>query len=290
VRSAAIEPPPPGWTPELLRVPSYLARLGIGTLPDPTVAALRDLHRAHVLTIPFENLDIMVGRGIDISLAALEAKLLDRRRGGYCFEHNTLFGTLLERAGFELTRHVARVRAGASFVRPRTHMTLLVRTEGRQWLADVGFGGDGLLEPIPLEHEGIGQQGPWTFRVVREAGPWNWALQSLRPEGWFDLYGFTLEPQHPIDYVMANHFTSTHPLSAFTRVATAQRTGLDRRLTLRGRLLTETTPDGATEEHVVDAGALDDVLLERFGIALTAEELDLLRARWPAQPSGDRTG
>jgi N-hydroxyarylamine O-acetyltransferase len=285
----AIEPPPAGWTPELLHVPSYLARLGVGTLPGPSEAALRELHRAHVLAIPFENLDIIVGRGVDVSLPAVQAKLLDRRRGGYCFEHNTLFAALLERAGFEVTRVAARARLGASFVRPRTHMTLLVRAESRQWLADVGFGGEGLLEPIPLEHERTSRQGPWTFRVVREAGPWNWAVQSLRPEGWFDLYGFTLEPQHPIDYVMGNHFTSTHPLSPFSRVVTAQRTGLDRRLTLRGQLLTEATPDGATEEHAVDAGALDDVLLERFGIALTAEELGLLRARWPAQPSGGRT-
>jgi N-hydroxyarylamine O-acetyltransferase len=285
VRSAAVEPPPPGWTPELLHVSAYLARLGAGALPGPTGAALRDLHRAHVLAIPFENLDIMIGRGVDISLPALQAKLVDRRRGGYCFEHNTLFAALLERAGFEVTRIAARVRMRATFVRPRTHMALLVQAEGGQWLADVGFGGDGLLEPIPLEHEHTSRQGPWTFRVVREAGPWNWALQSLRPEGWSDLYGLTLEPQHPVDYVMANHFTSTHPLSQFTRVATAQRTGLDRRLTLRGQVLAETTPDGATEEQVVDAGALDDVLLERFGIALTAEELDLLRSRWPAQPT-----
>jgi N-hydroxyarylamine O-acetyltransferase len=286
MRSLTVDFPPPGWTPELLHVPSYLARLSVETLPGPAAEALRDLHRAHVLAIPFENLDIMIGRGIDLSLPALQAKLLDRQRGGYCYEHNTLFAALLDRAAFEVTRLACRVRVGASFVRPRTHMALLVRAEGRQWLADVGFGGDGLLEPIPLEHEHTSRQGPWTFRVVREEGPWNWVVQSLRPEGWLDLYGFTLEPQHPIDYVMANHFTSTHPFSSFTRVATAQRTRLDRRLTLRGQVLAETWPNGTTEEHAVDADALDDVLRERFGIALTAEELGVLRARWPAQPSG----
>ncbi|TMC10160.1 MAG: arylamine N-acetyltransferase [Chloroflexi bacterium] len=206
--SPPIPPPPAGWTPELVDVPAYLARVGIAALPGPTAAGLRDLHRAHVLAIPFENLDIVLGRGIDVSLPAVQAKLVARRRGGYCYEHNTLFGAVLDRAGFEVTRLAARVRLGASFVRARTHMLLVVQAEGRPWLADVGFGGDGLLEPVPLEHGQTSRQGEWTYRVVREDGPWNWALHARRPDGWVELYGFTLEPQHPIDYVMANHFTS----------------------------------------------------------------------------------
>ncbi|HYW26439.1 MAG TPA: arylamine N-acetyltransferase [Terriglobales bacterium] len=277
--------PPAGWTPELLDVPAYLARVGIRALPEPTEAALRDLHRAHVSAIPFENLDIIVGRGVDVSLPAVQAKLVARGRGGYCFEHNALFAALLDRAGFDVARLAARVRMGAGFVRARTHMTLLVLAEGRPWLADVGFGGDGLLDPIPLEPDRPCRQGGWMYRVVREH-EWNWAVQSQRPDGWLDLYGFALEPQHPIDYVMANHFTSTHPLSAFTRVATAQRAAPDRRLTLRGRLLTETLPDGTAEERLVGAGELDDLLRERFGIALGAEDLGRLSDRWPEQPAG----
>lgn len=281
------DPPPPGWTSDWLDVRSYLSRLGDGdSLPAPTAAALRDLHRAHVLAIPFENLDIIVGRGVDLSPPVVQAKLLDRRRGGYCFEHNLLFAALLERAGFEVSRLGARVRAGAPFVRARTHMLLAVRAGGPWWLADVGFGADGLVEPVPLEDGATSQQGAWTFRVAREDGSWSWALQSRQADGWLDLYGFTLEPQHPIDYVMANHFTSTHPLSAFTRVATAQRTGPDRRLVLRGRLLRETAHDGVVDEREVGAAELDEVLRERFGIVLADDELRTLRARWPGQPAG----
>jgi N-hydroxyarylamine O-acetyltransferase len=280
--SPPIPPPPAGWTPELVDVPAYLARVGVAALPGPTAAGLRDLHRAHVLAIPFENLDIVLGRGIDVSLPAVQAKLVARRRGGYCYEHNTLFGAVLDRAGFEVTRLGARVRLGASFVRARTHMLLVVQAEGRPWLADVGFGGDGLLEPVPLEHGQTSRQGEWTYRVVREDGPWNWALHARRPDGWVELYGFTLEPQHPIDYVMANHFTSTHPLSGFVRLPTAQRAGLDRRLVLRGALLQETAPDGTVEDHAVGAGDLDAVLRGRLGIGLTDEELRRLEARWPA--------
>jgi N-hydroxyarylamine O-acetyltransferase len=163
-------------------------------------------------------------------------------------------------------------------------MALLVVVDGVRWLADVGFGADGLLEPIPLEHGRTARQGAWTYRVVRE-DEWSWAVQSPHFDGWLDLYGFTQEPQHPIDYVVANHFTSTHPLSAFTRIATAQRAAPDGRLALRGRLLTETLPDGTAVARNVDAGELDDLLPARFGIELGGEELDRLRARWPAQPT-----
>ena len=265
-------------------MPAYLDRVGVDTLPEPSASGLRDLHRAHVAAIPFENLDIIVGRGVDVSLPAIQAKLVGRRRGGYCFEHNTLFGALLDRAGFEVTRLAARVRMGVDFVRPRTHMALLARAEDGTWLADVGFGGDGLLEPIRLEHEAISRQGGWTYRLVRESER-TWVVQGMQPEGWLDLYEFTLEPQHPIDYVMANHFTSTHPLSSFTHMATVQRAEPDCRLTMRGRRLVEALPDGTAEERVIGAGELDEVL-ERFGIELTAEELDVLRERWPDQPAG----
>jgi N-hydroxyarylamine O-acetyltransferase len=279
------DPPPAGWTPELLDVPAYLGRLGLSVLPGPTAAALGELHRKHVAAIPYENLDIIAGGGVDLSLPALQAKLVARRRGGYCFEHNTLFAAALERAGFAVTRLAGRARLGAPFVRARTHMVLVVAAEGRRWLADVGFGGEGLLEPIPLEHGETSRQGGWTFRVVCEAEGWAWALQSLHPDGWFDLHGFTMEPQHPIDFVMANHFTSTHPISAFTRVATAQRTLPDRRLTLRGRRLTEAEPDGTEADHPVGAADLDRVLRERFGIELDEGELAALRERWPEQPA-----
>jgi N-hydroxyarylamine O-acetyltransferase len=278
--------PEAGWEAELLDAPACLARLGVATLPDPTESALRDLHRAHVLAIPFENLDIIAGRGVDLSLPAVQAKLVARRRGGYCFEHNTLFAALLERAGFEVTRLAARVRLGATSVRPTTHMMMLVGAGGRTWLADVGFGGDGLLDPVPLEHERESRQGAWTYRTVREAGD-RWALQSLRPQGWLDLYAFTLEPQHPADYVMANHFTSTHPLSAFVTMVTAQQPGLQRRVGLRGRQLIETLPDWTTEERTLDAAEVADVLVERFGIVLTDEELDAVLRRWADQPADD---
>ena len=130
---------------------AYLRRIGLQEPPKGDLAGLRALHLAHATSIPFENLDVQVGLPIRLDLASLQAKLVQRRRGGYCFEHNTLFQSALEAIGFEAIACEARVRLGAPVLLPRTHMLLLVRLDGGDWLADVGFGGEGLLGPVPLD-------------------------------------------------------------------------------------------------------------------------------------------
>src|SRR5262245_53404654 len=125
-------------------------RIGYTGPLTPTRETLAGLHLAHATHIPFENLDILLGRPIRLDLEALQAKLVRGRRGGYCFEQNTLFAAALERVGFPVTRLAARVRLGATGVRPRTHMLLKVDLEGASFLADVGFGGEGLLQPLPF--------------------------------------------------------------------------------------------------------------------------------------------
>src|SRR5438552_5613549 len=125
---------------------AYLARIGYTGPREPTPAVLEAVHLAHATHIPFENLDIQLGRPILLDLASLQAKLVHGRRGGYCFEQNTLFAAALEQLGFRVTRLAARVRIGATRLSPRTHMTLKVDVDEGSWLADVGFGGAGLLE------------------------------------------------------------------------------------------------------------------------------------------------
>jgi N-hydroxyarylamine O-acetyltransferase len=111
----------------------------------PTLATLREVHLAHATHITFENLDILLGRPILLDLTSVTAKLIHACRGGYCFEQNTLLAAMLETIGFKVRRLAARVRMGSSEIRPRSHMLLTVEVEGENWLADVGFGGDGLL-------------------------------------------------------------------------------------------------------------------------------------------------
>ena len=193
-----------------LDLDAYLARIGERAPLAPSLDGLASLHRAHCAAIPFENLDILLGRPILLDLPALEAKLVRARRGGYCFEQNTLFRAALEALGFAVTALAARVRVGTTEIRPRTHMLLRVDLPEGAFLADVGFGGDGLVHPIPLAE---GRE-TWVGRVRAPAAARGRLLGPARetpPARWTDLYAFTLEPHYPVDFEMANHFTSTYP-------------------------------------------------------------------------------
>ena len=235
--------------------------------PPADLATLRALHLAHALAIPFENLDIQLGRPIRLDLDTLAAKLVGARRGGYCFEQNALFAAVLETLGFRLTRLCGRVRMGRPAdapVPPRTHMILRVELTEGPYLADVGFGGDQLLYPIPLVAGVRRDQEAWCYELTREDELW--VLRSRQPEGWIDLYAFTLEPQHPIDYEVANHFTSTHPRSRFVQTLTAQRVTREVRYVLRDRDYEEIRPERRTRRELTSPEELLALLDERFGL------------------------
>ena len=252
----------------LVKLDAYLARVGYAGRLDPTIETLRGIHFAHATQIPFENLDILLGRPIALDLQSLQAKLVDNGRGGYCFEQNTLFAAVLESLGFAVTRLAARVRFGSSAIRPRSHMLLSVEIDGGAWLADVGFGGEGLLLPIRLDQHDKVEQGAWTFRVKVEGT--THVLQSLHVDGWFDLYAFTREPQYPVDFVVSNHFTSTYPRSPFVQSLVVQRTGPDLRWSLRNRVLTEQRPDRSVTSALSDDDALLTTLADVFELHFPA--------------------
>ncbi len=245
---------------------AYLERIGHQGGLDPTLETLRAIHLAHATSVPFENLDIQLGRPISLEMDRLQAKLVRDRRGGYCFEQNHLFMAALRAVGFGVTPLAARVRLGTTSPTPRTHMLLRVELEAESWIADVGFGADGLLQPIPLLEDAVDGQFGWEYRLIREPGS-VWVLQSRRPDGWFDLYGFTEEPTPFVDYVMGNHFTSTHPQSPFVRNVIAQVATVETRLILLNRELREARPDGERLLATLDDDEMLTVLDERFGLA-----------------------
>lgn len=246
-----------------LDLPAYLRRIGYTGDLAPTRAVLDAVHRAHATSIPFENLDILLGVPIRLDLASLQAKLVSGRRGGYCFEQNALLAGVLEQLGFTVTRLAARVRFRTDRVLPRTHMTLRVDLDSVRLLADVGFGADGLLLPVPLDGT-ESRQSAWTYRVVDDDGVQ--LLQSRRGERWEDLYAFTHEPQLPVDYEMANHYTSTHPESRFTQILTAQAIDTDVRRVLRDRDYVEDRGATSSARTVQDDDELVAVLAEAFGL------------------------
>ena len=241
---------------------AYFERIAYAGARTPSRTTLDALHLAHATHIPFENLDILLGRPIRLDLESLQAKIVHDRRGGYCFEQNRLFAAVLEALGFAVTTLAARVRFGATSVRPRTHMLLQVDVDGERLLADVGFGVFGLLVPVPLDAPGESRQFAWTYRIAREGGLY--VLQLCTGGAWADLYAFTLEPQYPADYEMANHYTSTHPSSRFVPAPIAQRSTPDVRRMLSDRTYTEHRGEMVCERTLADEGEVLDVLAVEF--------------------------
>ena len=264
-----------------LDLQAYLRRIGYQGAVEPTRRVLEALHLAHATHIPFENLDILLGRPIALDLASLQSKLVARSRGGYCFEHNLLFAAVLREFGFEPTLLAARVRFRTTAVLPRTHMLLLVEGEGSRWLADVGFGGEGLLLPVPFGNGEEARHYAWTYRVIEEAGAGTWILQSRRNDAWMDLYAFTLEPQQSIDYEIANHYMSTHPDSRFVQTLTVQLPGKQRRMILRNRDLIEDRGDTILERRIESDEEFVSALQEYFGLDMPEEDCIAIAGRRP---------
>jgi len=250
-----------------MRIDAYAARVGLTARPSPDSETLRAMHAAHRQAFLFENLTIQAGGRISLALCDLEQKFLEQGRGGYCFEHNTLFAAALRELGIDSTTLLGRVRRGPPHRWCRTHMVLRVPVGRDVWLADVGFGAMGLIEPLPLADGATAAQGGFSFRLRREDGLWILSARDAAAE--MDLYEFSEDPQTPWDVEVANHFTATHPESIFRKTLTIQRTRQDARTILRTDLLTRYRGGRITEEPV-PRDRLASVAREEFGVELPA--------------------
>ena len=260
----------------------YLNRIGWSGPLQPTLPVLTALMRAHMARIPFENLDVLLGRGIRIDLDSVYAKLVDAKRGGYCYEHSTLFSAVLQHAGFAPALHSARVvmmvQRSAS---PRTHMFLSVKIDGTTFVLDPGFGGHGPLVPVPLVENQEVREGPDVHRMVRRDG--EWVLEAQMQGAMAPLWMSTLEPESPIDFVMANHFTATWPESPFVQRLMLRALTKDGRVSLMNRDVTVARGDELHKTQIADRAALRALLAGEFGIDLP----DVERLRIPSVPEWD---
>jgi N-hydroxyarylamine O-acetyltransferase len=244
---------------------SYLDRVGLRYEPTSLTA----VHRAHATTIVFENFDPSTGRPVVLDVDNLVDKIVTRGRGGYCFEHNMLLKAALEEMGLgPVDLMLARVRIGGTGDdRPLDHLLLRVNEGGRPWLADVGFGGGGLLDPVPFEVGVESDQSGWRYRLV-EDGP-ELALQVFQDDAWTDMYGFVPEPVPVIDVEVSNWYTATHPTSSFVTGVFVGRRSTDRCLSLfvfEQAILVERPVGGASEVTEVARTEVPNLLAERFGI------------------------
>ncbi|HEY7288830.1 MAG TPA: arylamine N-acetyltransferase [Vicinamibacterales bacterium] len=254
-----------------MRLHDYLRRIDAPAGLAADAEGLRRLHVAHREAILFENLSIQAGGSISVALEDVERKFLDERRGGYCFEHNTIFRAALLDCGFSAATCLGHVRRGPPERWCRTHMVVRVTaSDGSRWLADVGFGAIGLIEPIPLADGVSSVQRGLAYMLRREGGSW---VLSMRDEhGTQDLYDFSEEPQTLGDLVVANHYTSTHPDSIFRRTLTIQGIRGNERRTIRSWTLSRYV-DGRYEEQPLDRASLERTARELFGVDLPAGPL-----------------
>ncbi len=248
-----------------LDVEAYLRRIGYQGSREPVFSTLRDLHVAHLRTVPFENLDIALGRPIVLDPATLFRKIVERRRGGYCYELNGLFALLLRELGFDVGMLSARVATdGGGYGPDFDHMTLLVRLE-EPWLADVGFG-ELFLRPLRLDVRDEQREDGKAFRITQDRDERLLSMQE-GPDGWKPQYLFRLTPQRLEEFEPMNRWQQTSPESHFTRNTLCTRVTPEGRITLSGSRLIVTTGRGRHERILTDAERTA-TFRDSFGIEL----------------------
>lgn len=272
---------------------AYLARIGASRPTAPTLAALNAILGAQLSHIPFENVDVLLHRTIDIELDAVFDKLVTRRRGGYCFELNTLFAAALETLGFKVTPLAARVRWNIpeGVPTPQSHMLLRVDVEHRGYLADAGFGGPNPPCAMPLSEPGEALR---SYRLVppppNAFGADGFHPLDLEARGagdWITLYRFDLTPQPWVDFVPRNWFVCTHPDSFFRHTLAVARSENGARYTLANGRLTLREPDGSATHHTLETPReIVAALRERFALVLDPDTEAGL-ARWLEQAMQD---
>ena len=251
---------------DALDLSRYCARIGYHGPLVPTWDVLAALQAAHIATIPFEAIDVLTGRGVDLSPTATDAKLIGQRRGGYCFEQNSLFLRVLRQIGFDAEGLIGRVRwmlPDDAPATPRTHMTIRVWLDQRPWLADVGFGSAVPPAPLAMDREGVPQPTAHeTYRLVRLAN--GHRIEADIAGAWRVLYDLEDAEAPAIDYEVGNWYTSQHPASHFRHQLIAARTTAEARHGLRDNRLTIRRGDGTVEQRYLSADEIEAALADIF--------------------------
>ena len=250
-----------------MNIEAYLKRINYHGSLTPTAETLRDLQVAHLLNVPFENLSIHSGEEIVLDDEALFAKIVDKRRGGFCYEVNGLFASLLRALGFDVSMLAAEVcNSECEFGPEFDHMTLMVTLEQR-WLVDVGFG-DSFVEPLLLDERGEQVQAGGVFEIV-EVDEHLLLRRRTEGGGWRPQYRFTLQPHEYADYDEMCRYHQTSPESHFTKGRICSLATHDGRVTLSDMRFITTSGPGQRHERLLEAqDEYDRILRDQFGIVM----------------------
>src|SRR3984885_3835563 len=265
------------------RLENYLTRIGYRGPTAIDLETLKALQTSHLAAIPFEGIDPLLRRPVNLDPASVQAKLVDGSRGGYCFEHNLLFRAALDAIGFQVTGLAGRPRwivPPGSPLGPKTHMLLKVDLAEGAYLVDVGFGACLLDAPLQLKTDIEQTTAMGTYRLTTSDGLLS--LSAKRQSGWRTLYVFDLQPQIQADYELGNWFTSTNPTIPLTTRLIMERLAGGKRHRLVDRVLSTEARDGEviTERTLRSAAELSDALRDTFKVTPPV----------PAEEIFDRTG
>jgi N-hydroxyarylamine O-acetyltransferase len=246
-------------------VSAYLERINYRGSLTPSADTLRELQVAHLLNVPFENLSIHANEPIVLNNESLFSKIVERRRGGFCYECNGLFAALLRALDFQVSMLSAEVaNESGGFSQPFDHMTLMVRLE-ESWLVDVGFG-DSFLEPLRIDISSEQFQGDQAFRIIADDA--YRVVQRHRDREWKPEYRFTLQPYNYSDFEEMCRYHQTSPESHFTQKRICSLATSDGRITLSDMRFIVTRND-VREEHTLESlKEYEELLLQRFGITM----------------------
>lgn len=273
---------------------AYFERIGYAGPRSVSVDTLAAIHLQHPRTIPFENLNPLLGWPVRLDAPSLEQKLVRDRRGGYCYEHNLILSHVLHQLGFRVRGLAARVlwNVPEAIVRPRSHMLLLIDLDKRHYVADVGFGGLTLTAPLRLQVD-IEQSTPHeAFRLI--AAGEGFVMQAKVGDSWRSLYAFDLQEQVLADYEVVNWYLCNNPSSHFVTELIAARPDRECRYALRGNELAVHHVNGGTERRLLTSmGELRGVLEETFRVTLPEgpdlqAALERVITRCDAAPSSGR--
>jgi N-hydroxyarylamine O-acetyltransferase len=269
-----------------MKLDHYLERTGYRGSRRPDLETLFAIHRAHLTAIAYENLDIHLGRSLSLDIAGIYDKIVQRGRGGWCYEMNSLLAWALRELGFEVTIFGAAVGARTDAERQHMdHMALCV-TLDEPWLLDTGFG-NAFLEPLPLR-EGVYQQGYHTFKLRRSGPYWAFSNHAFGGPG----FEFLPQPRTIDDFGTRCHWLQTAPESSFVKVTVCHRLQDDHSiLSLRGAVLT-TIDESGKSQHVIDNfEEYSEALIHIFGLRLEASEIETLWEKvWPAHLAWANSG
>lgn len=248
---------------------AYFERINYSGSKEPTEETLNEIHICHSLSVPFENLDVFYGKPPLLDGVSLYNKIVKNRRGGYCFEMNGIFSVALQRMGFRVKNLLARGTIDGINYTSKTHQVILVETGNKKWLADVGFGNDGIIAPLLLVEDTDQNQFSHVYRIVKETKFGGYLLQKKIGNTYNSLYAFNMDECCPEDFVMSNHYTATFPESFFKIMRMCTIPTKEGRITLTDTHFKVVKNEEVTENEISDEEEFNNYLKQYFKLDLT---------------------